>query len=282
MQTILNFIIKHNHWFLFVLFEGISFMLIVQFNNYQVATFFTSANSMAGNIFGATKNMVEYFSLGTRNQELLAHNSELMNEVVQLRSQIAELQNEAAMRGDTIVRSYSSQFKFNTANIVNNSLNKLNNFIVIDKGKSDGVEAEMGVFSSKGVVGIIYLTSEQYSLVLPLLNSKSNISCRIQGNSEFSTLQWDGKDTRYSYLVDLPKYTHFERGDTVVTSGFSSIFPAGIPVGSIESLEESLDGMFYRAKVELFVDFGELSSVFVVGNKGHNEQQILESNIPKE
>lgn len=282
MRTILNFIIKHNHWFLFILFEGISFMLIVRFNNYQGATFFTSANSVAGSIFHVTTDMMNYFTLGARNEELLAHNNELVNEVSRLRSQITELYNESAMRGDTIVKNYSSRFHFNTANIVNNSVNTQNNFIVIDKGRSDGVEPEMGVFSSKGVVGVIYLTSNKYSLVLPLLNSKSSISCRIQRNSEFSTLQWDGKDARYSYLVDLPKYTHFEQGDTVVTSGFSSIFPAGIPVGSIENLEESLDGMFYRAKVRLFVDFGKLSSVFVVGNKVHGEQQILESKIPKE
>lgn len=281
MQSILNFLVKHNHWFLFILFEGISFMLIIQFNYYQGAKFFTSVNNIAGGMFNAITDMEQYFSLRTQNEELLAHNNMLTSEVMELRHQIAEMQQNAILNKDTLVRNYSSGFKFNTANIVNNSLNSLNNFIVINKGESEGVKAEMGVFCDKGVVGIIYLTSKNYSLVLPLLNNKSNISCRIKGNNEFSTLQWDGKDIRYSHLVDLPKYTGFEHGDTVVTSGFSSIFPANIPVGTIETLEESQDGMFYRAKVKLFVDFGSLSSVFIVGNNGHSEQKELESKIPQ-
>ena len=281
MQSILKFLVKHNHWFLFILLEGISFMLIVQFNYYQSATFFTSANSLAGDLFGAITDMEQYFALRTRNEELLLHNKELTSELAELRTQIAEMQQNVILNNDTIVRNYSSGFSFNTATIVNNSLNSINNFIVINKGTDDGIESEMGVFCEKGVVGIIYLTSEHYSLVLPLLNNKSNISCRIKGNNEFSTLQWDGKDTRYSYLVDLPKYTGFEYGDTVVTSGFSSIFPQGIPVGTIEELEESVDGMFYKAKVKLFVDFATLSSVFVVGNKGYSEQKNLERKIPQ-
>lgn len=281
MQSILNFLVKHNHWFLFILFEGISFMLIIQFNYYQGAKFFTSVNSIAGGMFNAITDMEQYFSLRTQNEELLAHNNILTSEVVELRHQIAEMRQNAILNNDTLVKNYSSGFKFNTANIVNNSLNSLNNFIVINKGESEGVKAEMGVFCDKGVVGIIYLTSKHYSLVLPLLNNKSNISCRIKGNNEFSTLQWDGKDIRYSHLVDLPKYTGFEYGDTVVTSGFSSIFPADIPVGTVETLEESQDGMFYRAKVKLFADFGSLSSVFIVGNNGHSEQKELESKIPQ-
>ena len=141
----------------------------------------------------------------------------------------------------------------------------------------------MGVFSSKGVVGIIYLASENYSLVLPLLNSKSSTSCRIVGDegASVSLLQWDGGDIRYSYLIDLPRYTKFEKGDTVVTSGHSEFFPGGITVGTIEDVENSADGMFYRAKVRLSTNFSGLESVFLVGNKGHDELKELMNKIPE-
>ena len=113
---------------------------------------------------------------------------------------------------------------------------------------------------------------------MPLLNSKSIISCKVKGNT-LCTLKWDGNDTRYSYLIDLPRYELFTKGDTVVTSGFSSIFPAGIPLGKIDRLEDSADGQSYRARVELFVDFSDIDNVYVVGNDNMKEQEALEESI---
>jgi rod shape-determining protein MreC len=139
----------------------------------------------------------------------------------------------------------------------------------------------MGVFNDKGVVGIIYQTSGNFSLVMPLLNSKSMLSCRVKGSNSFCTLRWHGEELQYSYLIDLPRYAIFQQGDTVVTSGFSSIFPADIPVGEIERLEDSDDGMFYRARVRLFVDFASIDYVFVVGNDNKKEQDTLEQSINK-
>lgn len=282
MQTILKFLIKYNHWFLFILLEGISVMLIVRFNNYQSAAFFTSTNSVVGDIYNALAQTESYFNLRGENETLLEQNKELIKEISTLRTQLTEIQNRIALDSCAIVKANKENLIFNTAKIVNNSLNSLNNFMVIDKGLNDGIEQEMGVFDNRGVIGIIYLTSEHYSLILPLLNSKSSVSCRIKGHNSFSTLQWDGKDTQYSYLVDLPRYTYFAQGDTVETSGYSSIFPAGIPVGTIEKLEDSPDGMFYRAKVKLFVDFSTLTSVFVVGNSEYKELKKLESKKTKE
>jgi rod shape-determining protein MreC len=137
----------------------------------------------------------------------------------------------------------------------------------------------MGVFNDKGVVGIVCQTSEHYALVMPLLNSKSLISCRVTGSESFCTLKWDDGDLQHSYLIDLPRYALFEPGDTVKTSGYSSIFPPGIPIGEIERLEDSEDGMFFRAKVRLFVDFSSIDNLFVVGNSGKREQQQLEDSL---
>ena len=281
MQTLLNLLVKYNHWFLFLLLEGISVMLIVRFNNYQSAAFFTSTNSVAGEMFSAVTDATSYLSLKGENKQLLEQNVALSAEVQLLREQLEEYRNAEALSDDGVFLQDSSDYVFNSARVVNNSLNAVNNYIVIDKGTKDGVGSEMGVYNGEGVVGVIYLSSKHYSLVLPLLNSKSNISCRIKGGDNFCALQWDGEDTRYSYLVDLPRYTKFEQGDTVVTSGFSSIFPANIPVGTIDRVEDTPDAMFYRARVKLMVDFSSLSSVYIVGNKGHNEQMSLEAKIPE-
>lgn len=279
MHTLLNFFIKHNHWFLFLLLEGIGVMLIVQFNNYQNAKMFTSANSVAGNLFAAITDVSSYFALKSENARLLEYNKELNEQVTALQAHLTQQEDSATVAA---LPHKANGFFYNCATVVNNSLNAVNNYITIDKGTADGVEAEMGVFCNEGVVGIIYTASEHYSVVIPLLNSKSSISCRVKGSDSFCTLQWDGSDTRYSYLVDLPRYTKFEVGDTVVTSGFSSIFPADIPVGRIEKTEDSDDGMFAQARVELFTDFATLRKVYTVGNEGRKEQWELENSINKE
>ena len=276
MQQILNFLIKHNHWFLFILLEGISFVLLFSFNNYQSASMFTSTNEVAGNIYSMISDVDGYFTLNDENQALLEHNKELISEIEALKEELATLRDSSA-----IAAFPDRKFRFNTARAVNNSLNKLQNFITIDKGENDGIGSEMGVFNDKGVVGIIYQTSGNFSLVMPLLNSKSMLSCRVKGSNSFCTLRWHGEELQYSYLIDLPRYAIFQQGDTVVTSGFSSIFPADIPVGEIERLEDSDDGMFYRARVRLFVDFASIDNVFVVGNDDKKEQDTLEQSINK-
>lgn len=281
MQTLLNFIVKYNHWFLFIILEGISFMLLVRFNNHQGAAFFTAANGMAGDVSSMFMDINTYFGLKSANEELLKQNLEQEKEIISLRMQLARHSNKEALNNDPTFNSSNNEYIFNTANVVNNSFNALNNYIVLDKGTDDGVLPEMGVYNNYGVVGVVYLASERYSLVIPLLNSKSRISCRVGAGNSSCTLQWDGCDIRFSHLIDLPRYAKFEPGDTVRTSGFSSIFPAEIPVGTIENIEDSDDGMFYQAKVRLFNDFASIGSVFVVGNKGHNEQEELEKMIPR-
>ena len=281
MRALFNFLVKHNDWFLFLLLEGISLVLIVRFNNYQGATFFTSAGSVAGNVYSVFMDANRYFHLKKENDGLLAQNVTLTRELTELKEQFAELRNSKALQKDSLVHSIKSGYTFLTANIINNSLNSVNNFITLNKGSDDGVRPEMGVFNSDGIVGVVYLTSKNRSIVIPLLNSKSSVSCRVKGSDSFCSLSWDGGDPRYSNLIDLPRYAQFETGDTVVTSGFSSIFPGDLPVGTVEKIEDSADGMFYTVRVRLFVDFSRLTSVFIVGNESYEEQSKLEEKSTK-
>ena len=236
---------------------------------------------MAGSVYSMFMDANRYFHLKTENDGLLAQNVALTRELSELKEQLTELRNSETLLNDSLVKSIDSGYKFLTANIINNSLNSVNNFITLNKGSDDGVRPEMGVFNSDGIVGVVYLTSENRSIVIPLLNSKSSISCRVKGSESFCSLSWDGGDTRYSNLIDLPRYTQFEKGDTVVTSGFSSIFPGDLPVGTVERIEDSADGMFYTVRVKLFVDFSRLTSVFIVGNDDYEEQSQLEQEITK-
>ena len=281
MRALFNFLVKHNDWFLFLLIEGISLVLIVRFNNYQGATFFTSAGNVAGSVYSMFMDANRYFHLKTENDGLLAQNVALTRELTELKEQLTELHNKETLQNDSIVRSINSGYTFMTANIINNSLNSVNNFITLNKGSDDGVRPEMGVFNSDGIVGVVYLASKNRSIVIPLLNSKSSVSCRVKGSDSFCSLSWDGGDTRYSNLIDLPRYAQFETGDTVVTCGFSSIFPGDLPVGTVERIEDSADGMFYTVRVKLFVDFSRLTSVFLVGNDGYEEQSKLEEKSTK-
>ena len=281
MQSILNLLIKYNHWFLFILLEGISIVLMFSFNSYQGAAFFTSANGIAGNMYSLMTDVDGYFSLKDENEALVTYNRLLNEELQTLRTEISAMKDSAVLAGNTFVQKHNNEFTFGTAKVINNSLNKVNNYITIDKGSNDGITSEMGVFNEHGVVGIICQTSGNFSIVMPLLNSKSMISCRVEGSNSFCTLKWDGGELQYSYLIDLPRYALFEPGDTVITSGFSSIFPAGIPEGEIQNLEDSDDGMFYRAKVKLFVDFASVDNVTVIGSRTKEEQQTLEDSIEK-
>ena len=282
MQSILSLLVKYNHWFLFVLLEGISIVLMFSFNSYQGAAFFTSANGIAGNIYSFMADVDGYFGLKDENEALVEYNRRLTRELQVLKDEISALKDSTAIAGNAFVQRNKEVFSFATAKVVNNSLNRVNNYITIDKGSADGITSEMGVFNEQGVVGIIYQTSENFSIVMPLLNSKSMISCRVEGSNSFCTLKWDGGELQYSYLIDLPRYALFEPGDTVITSGFSSIFPAGLPIGEIQNLEDSDDGMFYRAKVKLFVDFASVDNVTVIGSSTKEEQEELEKSIDRE
>ena len=162
-----------------------------------------------------------------------------------------------------------------------NSLNKADNYITLDRGSSDGIRPEMGVVDANGVVGIVYKTSPRYSLVIPLLNSKSSISCKIVGSEYFGYLKWEGGDSRFAYLKDLPRHAEFNLGDTVVTSGYSTVFPEGVMVGTVDDMSDSHDGLSYLLKIKLATDFGKVSNVRVISRSGQEEQNMLEKEREK-
>lgn len=266
MRNLIDFLARHNHWFLFILLEVLNFVLLFHYNSYQGSVWFSSANAVSGKVFEWNASVTQYFSLVDVNKTLTERNIYLERQVEQLTEQL-----EKAGRDSTeIERMQTSVLKdCNTipAKVVSCSLNKLNNFITIDKGYADGVRKDMGVVCGTGVVGIVYLVSEHYSVLIPVLSSVSNISCTIRSRGYFGYLHWKGGSPEEAYIDDIPRHARFKLGDVIVTSGYSSVFPPGIVVGKIKHVYNSANGLSYRLKITLSTDFGRLRDVCVINDK---------------
>jgi rod shape-determining protein MreC len=225
-------------------------------------------------------DLTGYFHLRTANDELVRQNVELQMQMDGLRMALKEMGTDSValerMKADAL-----AGYDIVKARVINSSLIHADNYITLDKGEKDGIRSEMGVVGGEGVVGIVYLTSEHYSVVIPVLNSKSSISCKIRRSDYFGFLKWEGGSSRYAVVKDIPRHSLFSLGDTIVTSGHSTVFPAGIPVGTVENIADSHDGLSYRLQVKLFTDFGRLDNVRVISVKGKDEIHELEQQIRK-
>lgn len=271
MHNLVEFLAKYNHWFLFIVLEVISMVLLFQFNNYQGSVWFTSANAVAGKVYEADAQVKSYFNLSTVNAELTQRNLQLEQQVKFLEESLLDKTADSLTMANRQMQ-YLSQFGLVPAKVISNSLDKTDNLITIDKGSADGIHKDMGVACGNGVVGVVYLVSEHYSIVIPVLNSQSNISCTIQKRGYFGYLRWKGGSSDIAYVEDIPRHAHFRKHDKVVTSGYSSIFPLGIMVGEIQQVYNSKDGLSYRLKVKLSVDFGKLRDVCVINDKAMEER----------
>lgn len=277
MHNLIEFLQKNHHWFLFLLLEVVSMVLLFQFNSYQGSVWFTSANFVAGKVYEADAAVRQFFSLVHVNDELTMRNVYLEKQVEQLSQRIEKL------TGDTTMVSLEQKgvlagFRVISARVVSNSIDKQDNLITLDKGAADGIHPDMGVVSGNGIVGIVYQVSEHYSIVIPVLSSHSSISCKIQKRGYFGHLNWDGRSSRYAYVDDIPRHAHFRLYDKVVTSGYSSVFPPGLMVGKIIHVYNSPDGLSYRLMVELSTDFGNLRNVCVVDDNTMRERlEVLRS-----
>lgn len=280
MRNLLDFFLKYNNWFLFIFLEVISFALLFRFNNYQGSVFFTSSNYLAGAVYETANSVTGYFHLKSINDDLAQKNVELELQMERLLEKLTELTHDSSgierMRKESL-----SGYDIFKAKVVNNTLTHADNYITLDKGEKDGIRSEMGVVDGNGVVGIVYMTSDHYSVVIPVLNSKSSISCKIKNSDYFGFLKWDGGASNYATVKDMPRHSLFSLGDTIVTSGHSAVFPSGIPVGTVEDISDSHDGLSYLLKVRLFTDFGKLNDVRVIAKKSQEEQLRLEKRVKR-
>lgn len=277
MHNLAEFLAKYKHWFLFVVLEVVSFVLLFRFNHYQGSVWFTSANAMAGKLYEADSHVKAFFNMSQLNEELTQRNLYLERQTKWMSEKLNDKTGDAnyVRRGQLAMLK---DFKLIPAKVVSNSLDRTENFITLDKGSTDGVRKDMGVACGTGIVGIVYLVSAHYCVVIPVLNSKSNISCSIEGRDYFGYLHWQGGRSDIAYLDDVPRHAHFKLGSNIITSGYSAVFPPGILAGKVLHVYNSEDGLSYRLMVKLSTDFSRLRDVCIIDNSNLAEQrQILEA-----
>lgn len=273
MHNLTEFLAKHNHWFVFLVLEVVSMVLLFRYNSYQGSVWFSSANAVTGKVYEWDSAVESYFSLSSVNSQLTQRNVLLEQQVRALNDSIAHLTHSQETAVERLARMTPFQgCKLLPAQVVTNTVNRYNNLITLDKGAADGVKRDMGVVCGMGVVGIVYLVSEHYSIVIPVLNGHSNISCTIQGRGYLGYLRWRGGSSQLAYLEDVPRHAHFKLGDYVVTSGYSSVFPSGVMVGKVLHVFNSADGLSYRVQVKLSTDFARLRDVCLVDDSALQER----------
>ena len=273
MQNLLRFLLKYHFTLLFVLLETLALLLLLQNNNYQNTRFVEFTRNVKGSFYEQTMQVKKYLSLQEKNRQLIQENEKLRNYIA------ANLQSENDTFRRKVDTTLEQQYSYLSARVINNSVNKQHNYITLDKGREDGVTTEMGVISGEGIVGVVRGVSDHFSTAISLLNSELRVSAKLSGSGYFGPLNWSGGDYRYAKLGDIPLHASLNSGDTVVTSGYSAIFPEGILIGHVDTFQER-GGRFYEVDVRLSTDFKSLSNVYVVKNLLKEEQDQLENNEP--
>ncbi len=268
MRTLLRFFQNYSNLLLFLLLEIIAFSLIIQGSSYQRSKLIGLNRQITGYVYSKVDGVREYFTLKEANEILLEENTELRNKLDIISSSLDSASVISEVKGE-------HRYYFVQSRVVHNSVSKQLNYLTLNKGKKQGIFRDMGVVSEQGLVGIVLESSANFATVIPIINRDFRLSAKIKSNNYAGILQWDGSSPRYAVLTEIPFHVTLAKGDTILTSGFSSIFPEGIEVGRIESF--SLEkGNFYDIRVELFTDFQRLFHVNVIRNYRQEEQLNLE------
>lgn len=271
IQNFLAILFKFGTAFLFVLLEIICFYLIVNYNNTQKDIWANSSNLITGSIYDRYSRLTNFMSLRDENEKLALENAKL-------RSTLLSKDFKAQFQDSLI----ASNFEFIPALIINNSIRKLNNTITINKGKKDGVNRGMGVISSDGIVGVVVNVSEKYATVISVLNIRTKVSGLVKRTNTLGDITWDGKNPTYLQMNSVPQYVPLLLGDTIITSGYSTVFPKGQMIGTIENVKENSRTGYYDIDIDVSSDLGSLYQVYIVKNIMFDEIEEFENDLENE
>jgi rod shape-determining protein MreC len=256
MRNLLLFFLRNYFVFLFLLLEGLSFILIFQYNDFQRSGFIGHTRSMTSFLQENFSGFRSYFHLRTENEILSVENARLRNELTK-KGSYDEIPG-------TVVDSVSqTAYRYIPSRVISSSVNKQYNYLTVNKGKKQGIYPDMAAISETGVVGIVVAVSDNYSTIIPVLNRNFRLSARLKKNKYFGIIEWEGRSAEYVSLKEIPVHVEVQTGDTVVTSGFSAVFPEGIMVGVIENIENA-GGNFHEIKVKLSTDYRKLYHVNLI------------------
>lgn len=258
MQTLLKILVRYSNFLVFIALEVAAFLLLSWNNVYPRSILLSTANNVVAWQHQQISEIKAYFTLRTQNEQLAAENAELRNQICAM---------DSAKTGDDI--------HYVPAKVVQMTTNELHNYLTINRGTKDGIQRGQGIRNEDGVVGIVRTVGRNYSVVLPIINTHTNLSCRFAKNDYIGTLQWDGKDSRFAQLTDVAAHMVVNPGDTIITSGLSPVFPEGIPVGIVENSILKEGDSYYTIQVRLYTNFKRLKYVEVVQNAAQQELEEL-------
>lgn len=264
MYNLLAFLRKHQFFAYFVLLEIVSFLLLANSYSYHSSLQFNAVSDFSGNVFSSFNNIESYFSLKEENEKLLEENARLLSGL-----------HASFLNSDTSFAFSDSLYNYLPAKVVSNSVNKQNNFMLVNKGSLYGVEKEMGVISGQGIAGIVIGVSKHYSRVMSVLHRNTRISGRIKKNNQLVNVVWDGRNYLSGQVIDIPSHIRLMTGDTIVTSGNSLIFPEGIVIGTIIDQTIAENKTLGEANLTFSTDFNSLQHVYLIENKMKTEQDSL-------
>lgn len=266
MQQIVNFFLRNKNTVLFLLLFGFAFFLTINSHSYHKSKFITSANFLTGGVYESVNSIDQYFSLKQDNENLLEENNRLKKVVFNSRA---------------IPLESNIQFDVFSGQVIKNSYTNANNYLLINKGHNDSIKQDQGVISSKGIIGIIDKTSNNYARVISILNTTSKINAQLKKTNHFGLLTWDGISPSYVQLIDVPKQAPVAVGDTIITGGRSAIFPKGIFVGKVESYTMDTTENYLTLQIQLFNDMTNINHIHIIKNN-HREEILNLENLNNE
>lgn len=276
MQTLLKFILRYGNFLLFILLEVAAFMLVGWSNAYPRSSVLSTANRFVAWQYEVVSEVTGYFGLKGVNERLAAENAALRSQLENSglweesdadTTKILSTNSKSPFMGDV----EGPRIIYREGKVVQMTMNGMRNYLTVNRGEEDGVYEGMGVRNEEGAVGIVATVGKHYAVVLPIINIETHLSCRFLKNDYIGTLQWDGRDTRFAELADVATHLEVNIGDTIVTSGLSTSFPAGIPVGVVEDCRLDEGASYYTVRVRLATDFRRLRYIEVIDNEDMEE-----------
>jgi len=264
MRSLFAFLFKYQFFVLFLILEIVSLYLLFNSYSYHKSLAYNTTSDITGNITSVSTSVSDYFSLKDENEQLLAENAKLRNQL-----------SASFLTSDTNFIYKDSLYRFIPAKIISNSVTKRSNYFLINKGALHGLEKEMGVLSGSGLAGIVIGVSDHYAYVMSMLHQNSRISARVKKNGQLVNVIWNDRSYAFGELIDIPSHVQLSKGDTIITSGNSLIFPEGIVIGTVDKQELSENLSLGKARLEFITDFNSLLYVYVLENLLKEEQEIL-------
>lgn len=261
---------------MFILLQAVCILLMVKNDGIQGSHVLNSSNQLVANVYEVSANTKEYFSLRGENEILARENATLRN---LLKSSYNIIPTKEFKKYDTV---YKEQYTYINAKVVNTTVDKRRNFLTLNIGSNSGIDHDMAIMSSQGIVGVVTNVSSNFSSAMSLLHKDARINCRLKKDGSYGSLIWDGRDYEHCLLIDIPTHAKLKSGDTIITSELSGIFPEGLFVGKVESYERRQNESFLTVKVKLGVDLKKVDHVYVIKNKFKGERDSLEKKFQQQ